>query len=58
MDIFIVILFDFPQSIQADTIIVPRLGHDVFLSYPYKFISHPIIRLHIVWDSDSGPEWP
>jgi Na+(H+)/acetate symporter ActP len=38
---------DIPQLLQTNAGIVPRLGHDGFLSDPFQFISagHPAIRV-------------
>jgi hypothetical protein len=37
---------DFPQSLQANAMIVLKLGHYRFISYPSNslFINHPIMR--------------
>jgi hypothetical protein len=32
--------FYFTQSLQANFVIVPKLGHDHFLPYPFQFIIH------------------
>jgi hypothetical protein len=42
---------DFPQSVQANSGVVPRLGHDRFFSrdFPIHNVSHRTIRRDIIW---------
>jgi hypothetical protein len=42
----------FPQSLQAYVGTVPWTGHNRFLSYPFRFINHAIIRGYKVWATD------
>jgi hypothetical protein len=35
------ILREFAQSLQTNSGIIPRLGHDRFLLNPFQFTSHP-----------------
>lgn len=36
---------DFPQSLQADVEIIPRIGHDNFCTNFFQLIYRPAIRL-------------
>jgi hypothetical protein len=48
----------FSESFQANTEIIPQLGHYNFLPNNFKFISHPATRRFYSFDADSVMKQP